>query len=149
MDAAVTRAWQGVAQPKGISLEASRENLRGLANILPQAEPAPLRPIVAADLMKALAKAKLRRSPGERGWHVSDLRALPELAWQQLAGLINAGETNHQMPIEWSHLVLTMIPKGTGGEHSSKPLSLRPIGVLPTLARIWARARVEELLRRT
>eukprot|EP00971_Amphidinium_carterae_P129478 2564499-Amphidinium_carterae.1 len=99
--------------------------------------------------MRALAKAKLRRSPGERGWHISDLRALPEIAWKQLALLINTGEAIGRMPEEWSHLVLTMIPKGQQKDHSMRPLSLRPIGVLPSLARLWARARVEELMRRT
>eukprot|EP00971_Amphidinium_carterae_P230394 4572648-Amphidinium_carterae.2 len=66
MDVAVTQAWQEVAKPKGTTLQASQQHLRDLADCIPVCEPEPMRPITARDLMQALNKAKLRRSPGER-----------------------------------------------------------------------------------
>eukprot|EP00971_Amphidinium_carterae_P337988 6475113-Amphidinium_carterae.1 len=134
MDLAVTQAWQKVAQPTGTTLEESRQHLEELAECIPNSEPVPLRPVTAKDLMKALKKAKPRRSPGERGWHACD-GPPPGI------GLGSTCAFDQQGRSDWV--------KVSNDCQSTKPLSLRPIGVLPTLARIWARARVEELLKRT
>eukprot|EP00971_Amphidinium_carterae_P092656 1835087-Amphidinium_carterae.1 len=108
-----------------------------------------MEPITGAELARAAKKAKLRRAPGIRGWHARDLRCLPLLAWQQLADIINVGERQKRLPAEWKVVIQTLIPKQDAKANSLRPLSLRPIGVLPTVARIWARARLEVVLRHT
>eukprot|EP00971_Amphidinium_carterae_P350491 6491576-Amphidinium_carterae.1 len=149
MDRIVTEAWQKVAEPKAVSLAQSRDALAVAASKLPELSELDMPPITAADLARAAKKAKSRRAPGVRGWHASDLKMLPALAWQQLADLINAGERGGSLPLEWNAVVQTLIPKHDALAGSLKPLSLRPIGVLPTLARVWARARLEVVLKHT
>ena len=58
---------------------------------------------------------------------------LSDLLKEAFACLVNEAETNGAWPEEIATSLIHLIPKPTGGR--------RPIGVLPTLVRVWERAR--------
>eukprot|EP00971_Amphidinium_carterae_P067933 1344557-Amphidinium_carterae.1 len=123
----------------------TRERVKQMAKNIPQRDQLEWMPLEAEDLRRAARVMKKGKAPGLRRWHPEDLHGLPLEAWRELAALTNTWERGGQLPEEWRMAVQTMVPKDTSGNATSPsldPLKLRPISVLPAIARTWARARL-------
>eukprot|EP00971_Amphidinium_carterae_P349974 6491324-Amphidinium_carterae.1 len=84
----------------------------------------------SADLASAAQAARIGSSPGYDNWCVADLRLLPELAWQELAEILNVVEHTQMWPQELLHSWTALIPKQ---DEPGSPNDLRPIRVLPSI----------------
>eukprot|EP00971_Amphidinium_carterae_P272328 5404510-Amphidinium_carterae.1 len=85
---------------------------------------------------------KIRTSPGPDSWRVAELRALPLVAWTELATILNEAESTGSWPTSLLDGVTTLIPKDAAAQ---LPLKLRPISVLSCIYRCWASHRVQDL----
>ena len=89
-------------------------------------------------LAKAARTMPNRKAAGLDHWTVPQLKRLPDVAWESLAVIVSFAEAQGAMPAGLRGAKLVFLPKGKG----SAPLKQRPIGVLPLIYRIWARARL-------
>ena len=85
-----------------------------------------------------------RKAAGPDAWAFADLKRLPDAATNELAELLNRVEQEGAWPRQLRGATVVMLPKGEGGQ----PLGQRPIGLLASTYRIWARIRVADLKQR-
>eukprot|EP00660_Eupelagonema_oceanica_P019619 gene19618-biopygen24621 len=98
--------------------------------------------LTGADLRAVLAKMGGRQAGGMEGWRVRELKALPEPLLDLLARVFNAVERTGRWPPALQRALITLIPKGRGGE----PTQMRPISVMSAVYRLWAAARLRDVI---
>jgi hypothetical protein len=102
-----------------------------------------LEDLTAADLQSTLAKQSTRCAAGMEGWRVAELKALPPFLLDKLAQLLNLVEKTGRWPRSLERALVTLVPKGEGGQ----PLSMRPISVASAVYRLWAATRLRDAMR--
>eukprot|EP00666_Eupelagonemidae_sp_cell4sb_P018026 gene18026-biopygen9074 len=100
-----------------------------------------LAPLTGAALRETLAKMSSRQAGGMDGWRVRELKALPEPLLDLLAGVLNLVEATGEWPAAIEQALISLIPKGEGGE----PLCMRPISVMSVVYRLWAATRMRDV----
>eukprot|EP00662_Eupelagonemidae_sp_cell21_P057566 gene57566-biopygen5808 len=105
--------------------------------------PLRLAPLTADDLRRALNRMCARSAGGMEGWRPAELKRLPPPLLELVATMLNCFEETGEWPDALLEAFITLIPKdGAGGG----PLDLRPITVTSALYRLWAAARVRQVL---
>ena len=98
-------------------------------------------PVWTAERVQAAIQAMREdAAPGPRGIPLSVWRCLPLAFLGKVAALLAAVEANGAWPAEQLQAYVTLIPKAAGG---SRPQDQRPITVLDTIYRIWAKGTVQ------
>ena len=105
-------------------------------------EQTPLPKNSAADFKKALAAKKAHSAPGPDSWRVTELRRLPDEAWQQLAELMDLVEQRGELPEAMTHAWMADLAKDST---PTAPLSIRPISLTSTVYRVYIAARTIHL----
>ena len=108
-----------------------------------QQEGTPFPPISAQDVAEAAQTFKPDTSIGCDSFSPRSLANLSSQLRQCIADFLNAAEQQGRWPTEIATSIIHLIPKTDGGR--------RPIGVLPTIVRVWERTRkplVQDWLRR-
>ena len=113
------------------------QTLRGMAA---QGAPAPL---TAEQIKEAVDTMPARRSPGLDHWTVQQLKGLPAEAWVSLALILNQVEREGRWPAALRGAKIVFLSKGEG----MQVIKQRPIGILPLLYRVWAKARLRQAVR--
>ena len=101
------------------------------------------RPLTATVLRSVLSKMRTASAAGLDGWRVAELRALPDSLLERLVELLSCVEQTGQWPQGVAEGVITLISKGEG----ASPENLRPISVMSTVYRLWAAARLREVIK--
>ena len=114
--------------------------LHSLKNILPDIPEFP--PFHANDIdlwEKAIKKSKFRSAPGCDGISFAEMKMMPSLMVQKLADLIEL----HGFP---SYLLCARTIPLPKVDHLPRPEDSRPITILPTTYRLWARVVTNQIL---
>eukprot|EP00660_Eupelagonema_oceanica_P019441 gene19441-biopygen20255 len=98
--------------------------------------------LTGADLRAVLGRMGGRQAGGMEGWRVRELKALPEPLLDRLARVFNTVERTGAWPPALQRALITLIPKGQGGE----PEQMRPISVMSAIYRLWAAARLRDVM---
>ena len=98
-------------------------------------------PLEAGALAEAVRFMGNRKAAGVDAWKAEELKELPLEAWQELVGVLRRAEVEGIFPPGMEGAKLVFLPKGEGGQ----PLQQRPIGILPLIYRVWARARLRQI----
>ena len=130
IDDHLAEAWSQVWEPVPCELP---EAVATIMNLLPHVEQRPLSPLTGDAVTEAVRGSK--GVPGADGWHAEELRKVPELH-DQLACIFECMEHAGVAPSAHLEGDVSMVPKAGGG--------FRPICILATLHRAWARARCNE-----
>ena len=85
-----------------------------------------------------LRKQRADSARGLDGWRVAELKALPPSLLAKLADILNVVESTGRWPKTLERALISLIPKGEGGE----PLAMRPISVTSAVYRLWAATRL-------
>eukprot|EP00973_Karenia_brevis_P056941 7920621-Karenia_brevis.AAC.1 len=93
-------------------------------------------------LRSVLLKMRAASSSGADGWRVSELRKLPDVLLDRLAEVFNMIEERGVWPVSLERAVVSLIPK----TDSTEPGDLRPISVMSVIYRLWACARLQEVM---
>eukprot|EP00971_Amphidinium_carterae_P334571 6469926-Amphidinium_carterae.1 len=137
---AVTDYWKPIMEAEDIGYTRAFTDLVD-AHVVPGHWEVP--PLAAEDLEAAAACFRSGSAPGFDNWHGADLKVLPKPAWEQLAQILNRVESDSHWPDELLHSWTALIPKT---EAPMSPNELRPIRVLPTVYRLWSRARLKAIM---
>ena len=105
--------------------------------------PMTLADLMAADLQTTLTKQSTRCAAGMEGWRVAELKVLPTFLLDKLAQLLNNVEKSGRWPRSLERALVTLVPKGEGGQ----PLAMRPISVASAVYRLWAVTRLRDAMR--
>eukprot|EP00660_Eupelagonema_oceanica_P014178 gene14178-biopygen34257 len=97
--------------------------------------------LTGAELRETLARMSARQAGGMEGWRVRELKALPEALLDALAEVLNVVEHEGRWPAALERALITLIPKGEGGE----PECMRPISVMSAVYRLWAATRMRDI----
>ena len=98
-------------------------------------EAADLPPITVQELKEAAAQFKDGVGLGWDRLHPRALLRLPDRLWQELCEILRAAEAIGDWSKAVGVVLIALLPKTDGG--------WRPIGLLPTLVRVWAKARLK------
>ena len=109
-----------------------------------ETHPMECKPLKGADLEKVLKK-KTSRACGIDGWRYEELRNLPTNLLDAWASFLNLVEETGTWPDALLAALVTMIPKDPN--NTSDPLQQRPITVTSAVYRLWACARLEDVLK--
>ena len=143
MDAMLREAWDEVFCLYTALPEPSWEDFKArYQNYFPQ-----VAPMVGGDLTPGILKGVLERmhsssSGGADGWRVAELKALPMGLLQRLCDLFNLIERLGKWPEAMAIGIITPLSKGEG----LRPIDTRPITVMSAVYRLWASARVSQVL---
>ena len=113
---------------------------RSLREMAAQGAPTPL---TAEQVREAVDTMPARRSPGLDHWTVQQLKGLPAEAWVSLALILNRVEAEGRWPAALRGAKVVFLSKGEG----MQVIKQRPIGILPLLYRVWAKARLRQAVR--
>ena len=102
--------------------------------------PMVLHDLTADDLLKTLKTQSVRTACGMDGWRVAELKSLPIPLLTRMADMMNYIETQGRWPSALERALVSLIPKGEGGE----PLNMRPITVASAVYRLWAATRLRD-----
>ena len=105
--------------------------------------PMELSDLTADDLAATLAHQSAKSAAGMDGWRVAELKRLPPFLLSKLADLLNVVERSGQWPSSLERALITLIPKGEGGD----PLAMRPISVASAVYRLWAATRLRDAIK--
>ena len=143
-DMQLRQAWQEIYRfPEGVKDDHVVQAFRTIyGSRLPQWPEQPLPPLTSMILKQAATQHKARTAAGACGWRKAELTALPMMAWEELAELLNLCEEAHQLPAPFHQTWISMIPK----PNAKGPMDLRPIGVTSLVYRTWAKAKKLQLL---
>ena len=103
-----------------------------LASVFPD-DASRLAPLTAASLRKAALTFPTSTGTGADNLAPRALSRLDDEDLQMLADILNAMELNGQWARSLMMVIIVLIPKSDGGR--------RPIGLMPTVIRLWMRAR--------
>jgi len=95
-----------------------------------------------AQLRRTLQRMRSKSAPGCDGWRVDELKLLPVVLLDRLGMLLNLIEDTGAWPKDLTTGTVSLISKGEG----TSPLSLRPLGIMSVVYRLWAGTRVREVL---
>ena len=112
---------------------------------LEKVPPCDYRPLDYEDWCAAIKTTKSRSMKGADGWSFSDLRLLPKASVQVLLSLFALIEVDQQWPKllkTWLVVLLRKKPEGV-----VPCTQVRPISVVSTLYRMWAKMRTKQFLR--
>ena len=133
--AAWWKYWQAAAVPEDSHL-VFEEALEGAPPMAPQE--------TRWQIIKATGKCmSVGKAPGPDGWGPKHWRCWPDVLWQRLSELLRSIEKVGHWPHALRHAHVAMLPKG-------KPvqgLQARPITLLSSVYRLWARCKVIHLKR--
>eukprot|EP01064_Diplonema_japonicum_P022674 TRINITY_DN326_c1_g1_i7.p1 TRINITY_DN326_c1_g1~~TRINITY_DN326_c1_g1_i7.p1 ORF type:complete len:1215 (+),score=217.14 TRINITY_DN326_c1_g1_i7:1591-5235(+) len=101
-----------------------------------------LLPLTGSDLREVLMKKTKKTSPGVDGWRMAELRAMPQVLLDAWAKMFNVIEVSGRWPEALLTALVTLVPKG--GEKT--PLNHRPITVTSAVYRLWACARLQNII---
>ena len=133
-------------QPGSVVAEAARQwgelwappdQEGGQPQSLPFGELPGMPPLTGALLRDIICHVPAGKAAGLDAWSVTDLRALPEAAFDDLAEVLHRIEEEGSWPRGLTGAVVALLPKK--GDHA--PLAQRPISLLPMIYRLWAAAR--------
>ena len=96
-----------------------------------------LGPITGNRLHRKFCAVKVT-SEGVDGWRLQELRDLPMVLHQMLAGLLERVEQTGTWPRMLALGLITLTPKGEG----VRPLDIRPLSVLSLIYRAWGGLRM-------
>ena len=102
-----------------------------------------LSPLTVDAIREIAQKKSSQTSCGVDGWRMREIAALPDPLLSAFVEVFDAIEEHGIWPDGVLDSLVTLIPKGEG----SDPLKLRPITVTSALYRIWASARLKDVLR--
>ena len=102
--------------------------------VLPQLEPDHLR--------KAAATMGDATAAGADQWSPKELKRLPPEAWTQLAEILERVELDATWPQQMQRIWLAILAKTS---LAGKPDKIRPIAILPSCYRLWAKARFQQI----
>ena len=85
--------------------------------------------LAVADVRKTARSFKQHAGIGADGWHPHSLALLSDIGVETVLHMFTLIERSGIWPSRLSHVWYSLIPKLHGG--------LRPIGLLPTMARVW------------
>eukprot|EP01059_Diplonema_ambulator_P000003 TRINITY_DN0_c0_g1_i4.p1 TRINITY_DN0_c0_g1~~TRINITY_DN0_c0_g1_i4.p1 ORF type:complete len:1528 (+),score=304.66 TRINITY_DN0_c0_g1_i4:2257-6840(+) len=100
-------------------------------------------PLTGDDLWEVLKKKSEKGACGVDGWRNSELKCLPREHLNDLATLLNLVEETGEWPVALTKALVTPIPK----DDTRTPLKHRPITVTSCIYRLWACARLRQILR--
>jgi len=103
-------------------------------------------PVLTGDMLRKACLSTIPTSPGLDGWHQSDLHLLAHGApwvFDSLAILLQCIEDTGIWPSALIAGFTTLIPKE--GTSVDNPGDLRPLTVLSSIYRVWARLRAQQL----
>eukprot|EP01064_Diplonema_japonicum_P000874 TRINITY_DN1058_c1_g1_i11.p1 TRINITY_DN1058_c1_g1~~TRINITY_DN1058_c1_g1_i11.p1 ORF type:complete len:903 (+),score=136.99 TRINITY_DN1058_c1_g1_i11:2748-5456(+) len=142
MDAVMRKAWSAIFCAREPKDEPQFETFRKkYANFIGE-KPMP-QSAIDADLLKEVIRKKPDKGAcGVDGWRISELKRLPKPILSGFADLFNLVERTGQWPEQITTALVTLTPKGEG----SAPLNHRPITVTSTIYRLWASARLKQVL---
>ena len=112
-------------------------------HLIPEVPVFQLAPLTALRLRKILGKMSSHSSSGLDGWEVTSLKALPDHFLDGLCVLFDTIEDSGSWPASLTSGYLSLIPKP---DSTGSPDSLRPLSILSVVYRLWASARLQELL---
>eukprot|EP00660_Eupelagonema_oceanica_P019607 gene19607-biopygen16350 len=139
IDQLLRRAWDPVFRLYADSPEPRWEPFEARFGAYIKRCPMPELPELTGDaLRETLSRMAARQAGGMDGWRVRELRALPVPILDALAGLLNEVERSGQWPATLERALISLIPKGEGGE----PDRMRPISVMSAIYRVWAATRM-------
>jgi len=93
-------------------------------------------------LLRVLRRMRSKSAPGMDCWRVDELKQLPVVFLDRLACLFSLIEETGLWPDDLTKGIVSLISKGEG----SKPTKLRPIGLMSCVYRLWAAARVGDVM---
>ena len=93
-------------------------------------------------LRKAAASMSDTTAAGADQWSPGELKRLPEAAWVQLAAILEGIEHDAQWPRQMQRIWLAVLAKTS---LAGRPDKIRPIAILPSCYRLWAKARFQQL----
>eukprot|EP00971_Amphidinium_carterae_P274847 5453790-Amphidinium_carterae.1 len=147
MDTHIVKAWQDVSQPEGLDIERARQRFQDMVTAVQHVDQWELPTLTGERVHAAFRGLKLRKAAGARGWNASDLRQLPLEAAQEMAALMRTAEDHGNLPSEWRLCLMSLIPKGGDSNTGAQPPGkLRPISVLPQVARVWSQLRFQDIM---
>eukprot|EP01059_Diplonema_ambulator_P016454 TRINITY_DN27_c0_g1_i7.p1 TRINITY_DN27_c0_g1~~TRINITY_DN27_c0_g1_i7.p1 ORF type:complete len:1597 (+),score=259.00 TRINITY_DN27_c0_g1_i7:2453-7243(+) len=101
-------------------------------------------PLLSGDMLREVLDRKSSRGAcGVDGWRNSELKNLPQQCLEDLATFLNLVEETGTWPVALTKALVTPIPK----DESREPLKHRPITVTSCVYRLWACARLREILK--
>jgi hypothetical protein len=142
MDALPRQAWAPIFRLYADTPEPDWERFAARFGQYVQRVPMRLADLTAADLRRTLGSQSSKSAAGMDGWRVAELKALPDFLLGQLAALLNAVERTGRWPAALERALISLIPKGEGGE----PLAMRPISVASAVYRLWAATRLRDAI---
>ena len=104
--------------------------------------PMDFRNLCTDDLREALRRMDSKQQGGADGWRVAELKRLPSGFLDLLVELFTAVERAGRWPGALLEAVVSLIPKGQGGQ----PLKMRPITVTSAVYRLWAATRLRDVM---
>eukprot|EP00660_Eupelagonema_oceanica_P019618 gene19619-biopygen24620 len=116
MDEALHRAWDPIMRMYAQKPEPEWEPFFARFGAYVKDHPMACADLTGADLRAVLAKMGGRQAGGMEGWRVRELKALPEPLLDLLARVFNAVERTGRWPPALQRALITLIPKGRGGE---------------------------------
>eukprot|EP00662_Eupelagonemidae_sp_cell21_P057404 gene57404-biopygen32076 len=142
MDGLLRRAWDPIMRMYADSPEPGWGPFAERFGKYIKRHPMPeLRDLTGADLRATLARMPSRQAGGMEGWRVRELKALPEPLLDALAEVLNEVERQGAWPAALERALVTLIPKGEGGEADR----MRPISVMSAVYRVWAATRMRDV----
>ena len=97
--------------------------------------PSGIEPLQLVEVLESMPKPK--SSPGLDGWRFSELAKLPVFPFHRLGQLLQCVEHQAKWPCKLLLARVVLLRKDLSGQ----PLRVRPIVVLPSVLRLWSRAR--------
>ena len=93
-------------------------------------------------LSQVLRRMRSKSAPGADLWKVDELKHLPVNMLDRLACMFDLIEEHGSWPQALTKGLVSLISKGEGSE----PSKLRPIGLMSCVYRLWAAARVRDVM---
>ena len=138
----VAGAWHKLHdEAASLTWDAYREEYADLLG--PPRAPWALPPLSGCDLRRAVMRMKVGTATGPDRWARAELLQLPGLALESLAKVLNLCERLGQLPPNWHHTYVRLIPKPDSLPPLA-PLKLRPISVMTLAWRAYASVRTRQ-----
>ena len=143
MDTLLREAWGKVFRLYATRPEPEwDEFVASFGRFVPDAQPCSCPALDGAMLATTARRMKCGAAPGQDGWRVAELRALPPPLLDKLAEALNEVERTGKWPTTVARATVALLPKGEGPE----PLQQRPITITSVVYRLWAATRLRQIL---
>eukprot|EP00666_Eupelagonemidae_sp_cell4sb_P018005 gene18005-biopygen14326 len=142
MDRIIREAWSPILDRYATAPEPDWAPFEARFGRYIGSHPLVLAPLTAADFRRTLARMSAQQAPGMDGWRVDEIKALPDVLLDRLAGLFDRIEVTGEWPTALLRALVSLIPKGAG----AGPTDLRMITVASVAYRLWAATRCRSLM---